>query len=297
MTDINQCISPKFKPLGDIELTQDEQVEQLENSRNWKNLDRIELTLEELNLLIDNLSSMSYSGPDLLKNPALPEFSLVICVSRLPLALRNVVSFRKTVIRQKEFIQSKEGLNISSIPILDAFFYPDHQGKVPDATFSIGCSVLELDGNVSEINYSSVLVKPYPNYEMMTDEEMTLDMHERAWKSKLLYLAIQCALINRPTVFSISTDNVVVKIPRKHSGKSRRKIKAIKVLRINPKHLSSESQEPKKIGCPCWGVMGHYRTTKSNKQVWIKPHLKGKHRDNPNTYQAKQYVIQAGDMQ
>jgi len=296
MTDIDECISPKFKPLGDIELTQEEQVEQLENSRNWKNLDRIELTLEELNLLIANLASMSYSGPDLLKNPALPEFSLVICASHQPLALRNVVSFRKTVIRQKEFTQSKERLNISSVPILDAFFYPDHQLKVPDATFSIGCSVLELDGEVSEINYSSVLIKPYPSYEMMTDEEMTLELHERAWKSKLLYLAIQCALLNRPTVFSISTEETVVKTPRKHGGKSRRKVKAIRVLRINPNSLCSGPQKPRKISCPCWGVVGHYRTMKSSKQVWVNPYRKGKHRDNPDAYTAKQYVIQAGGL-
>ena len=294
--DIDSFVKTKFNPIGEIDLTQNERAEQLENSRNWKNLDRIELVLEEINLLIDYLASMPYSGPDLLKNPALPEFSLVI--SATPIPWRNVISFRKTAIRHKEFIHNKEGLTITSVPILDAFFYSDHQRKIPDATISIGCSVLEINGKTSQINYSSILAKSHPNLEiMLADEEISVDLQEHAWETKLLYLAIQCALINRPTVFSVSTDETVVKTPRKHGGKSRRKVKAIRVLRINPNHLSSESQEPKKIGCPCWGVIGHYRTTKSNKQVWVKPHLKGKHRDNPHAYQAKQYVIQAGDMQ
>lgn len=285
-----------FNPLVGLDMIQDEWMGRLASSGSWRNLDRIELSLGEITMLIDALASMPHSGSDLLKNPALPEFSAVI--DTVPHTWVNVVSFKKTVLQQKEFIENMKGLTMISTPILDAFFYSDHHRKEPDATISIGCSKLIRDGKTLHTSYSSLLVKNHPALDMLlTDAGDPADLQEHARDMKLLYMAVQYALRHRPTVFSVSTENVVVKTPRKHGGKSRRKIKAVRVLRINPNHLLPESHEPRKIGCPCWGVMGHYRTTKSNKQVWVKPHRKGKHRDNPNAYQSKQYVIQTGEMQ
>ncbi|MBU5480913.1 hypothetical protein [Blautia sp. MSJ-19] len=43
---------------------------------------------------------------------------------------------------------------------------------------------------------------------------------------------------------------------------------------IYPKHSAHHS-----IQCPCWSVRGHYRTYKSGKTVFVKPHRKGKKRE------------------
>jgi len=266
-------------------------------SGSWKSLDRIELTLEETNLLIDSLESMPYSGSDLLLEPSIPEFSLLVRTTT-PCTMSNVICFKRTVFSQQEHVEQTNGLTTTMIPLLDAFFQTDQHQDNPDAIISIGRIVCDKDGKGFSATYSSPLMQDQLKLSLMRSEEgKPVDMRDQARGVKLMYLAIQYALRHRPTVFSVSTETISVKTTRKHGGKSRRKVKAIRVLRINPTHLTSESQEPRKIGCPCWGVIGHYRTTKSNKQVWVKPHLKGKHRDKPNTYQAKQYVIQTGDMQ
>lgn len=266
-------------------------------SGSWKSLDRIELTLGETNLLIDSLESMPYTGSDLLLEPSIPEFSLLVHTTT-PCTMSNVICFKQTMFSQQEHVDQTNGLTTTMIPIIDAFFQTDQHQDNLDAIISIGRTVFDKNGKGFSATYSNPIMQNQLKLSLMRSEEgKPVDIRDQARGIKLMYLAIQYALRHRPTVFSVSTENVVVKIPRKHGGKSRRKIKAIKVLRINPKHLSSESLEPRKIACPCWGVMGHYRTTKSNKQVWVKPHLKGKHRDNLNAYQAKQYVIQTGDMQ
>jgi len=266
-------------------------------SGSWKSMDRIELTLEETNLLIDSLESMPYSGSDLLLEPSIPEFSLLVHTTT-PCTMSNVVCFKRTVFSQQEHIEQKNSLITTMIPLLDAYFQVDQHQKNPDAIISIGQIVYDQDGKSFSATYSNPIMQNQLKLSLVLSEEgKPVDLREQARGIKLMYLAIQYSLRHRPTVFSVSTENVLVTTPRKHGGKSRRKVKAIRVLRIDPEQLRSSSHEPRKIACPCWGVMGHYRMTKSNKQVWIKPHLKGKHRDNPDAYQAKQYVIQAGGME
>ena len=45
------------------------------------------------------------------------------------------------------------------------------------------------------------------------------------------------------------------------------------------------------INCPSWGVIGHIRTYKSGKKVWIKPYRKGKERKNTAVYSSKDYDL------
>lgn len=41
--------------------------------------------------------------------------------------------------------------------------------------------------------------------------------------------------------------------------------------------------------CPCWGVIGHWRTYRSGKQVWIAPYRKGRKRNDASAYEPKDY--------
>ena len=43
--------------------------------------------------------------------------------------------------------------------------------------------------------------------------------------------------------------------------------------------------------CPCWGVIGHWRTYKTGKQVWIAPYRKGKERKTSSAYSPKEYAL------
>jgi len=269
---------------------------EFEGPVNWQELDRIVMTQDEMSQLTANAKLSLEDISDLASNPPLPEFSLILEPTLYN--HQNITCFKKSKLQFTKIHKPTENVVFKTTPLVEAFVHFGSQGKFPDLVVSICSSLIKVDDQEYALTFSfSLVTGATPESEIIDMEGQLVDVSKLSDEIRVHYIITQYALRHRPTMFSVSTENVVVKIPRKHGGKSRRKVKAIRVLRINPTHLSSESQEPRKIGCPCWGVMGHYRTTKSNKQVWIKPHLKGKHRDNPNAYQAKQYVIQAGDMQ
>ena len=49
------------------------------------------------------------------------------------------------------------------------------------------------------------------------------------------------------------------------------------------------------ITLPVWSVAGHWRTLKSGKRVWVKPHLKGKDRENGSVFCPKEYRFEEED--
>ena len=71
----------------------------------------------------------------------------------------------------------------------------------------------------------------------------------------------------------------------------KRIVKTVKTFRLNPIEYNNYVGKHKVITCPSWGVMGHTRTLKSGKQIWIKPYRKGKERNNPDAYSPKQYDL------
>ncbi|NCB67147.1 MAG: hypothetical protein EOM48_13415 [Bacilli bacterium] len=269
---------------------------EFEGQVDWQEYDRIVMTQEEMSLLFANVNLGLEDISDLTLNPALPEFSLILKPTMYN--HQNITCFKKSKLQYTKTHKPAKNVVFSTTPLVEAFVHFGSQAKAPDLVVSICHSVFKVDEQECALTFGFSLVTGATPETQITDMAgRPVDVSELSDEIKGHYIITQYALRHRPTVFSVVTENVVVKIPRKHGGKSRRKVKAVRVLRIDPEQLHSSSHEPRKIGCPCWGVMGHYRMTKSNKQVWIKPHLKGKHRDNPDAYQAKQYVIQAGGME
>ena len=74
-------------------------------------------------------------------------------------------------------------------------------------------------------------------------------------------------------------------------SKQKRKTLVQKVIKFDTEFVPDTDEtvhSTHNITCPCWGVMGHWRTYKSGKRVWIKPHVRGKFRD---AYETKEYQM------
>lgn len=107
-----------------------------------------------------------------------------------------------------------------------------------------------------------------------------------AWAA---YSIVQYALRNRPELIHVSTGHREV-----CSGNARKRKKGPKVVQAyRVIQIGEKISEPtgRHMTCPCWGVIGHWRTYKSGKQVWIKPYRKGKDRNHPLTYEPKEYQL------
>lgn len=122
-------------------------------------------------------------------------------------------------------------------------------------------------------------------------EELGLNM------SKLVALVItyEWLMKNKPEIVISSTrrscpsENLNLTHGKKKPNK--KKVLVQKVLRISKHEIENVRDEfirHHNITCPCWGVIGHWRTCKSGKRVWIKPHVRGKFRD---AYESKEYQM------
>lgn len=113
-----------------------------------------------------------------------------------------------------------------------------------------------------------------------------------AWLALCL---VQDALINRPAMFTISkgrSRNNCIGETRKQSSSKKNVIKAYRIFSLTQEpEVYPEATSIRKMGCPCWGVIGHWRTYKTGKVVWIAPYEKGKHRGNHLLYQSKEYQL------
>ena len=107
-------------------------------------------------------------------------------------------------------------------------------------------------------------------------------------------------MINKPEIIACeSSRSPMIKVAPalsyyQESPNAPRDTKVQRVIRFNNNHVPGNQGYVRthNITCPCWGVMGHYRTYSNGKQVWIHPYLKGKFRDEcppMNTFQRKKY--------
>ena len=101
-------------------------------------------------------------------------------------------------------------------------------------------------------------------------------------------------MYNKPEIFVEPSAHPVVgggsgKLSAKHT---KRKARIVKKIYLNKEQLKIYSAPHRHMTCPCWGVIGHWRNYKSGKRVWIEPYRKGKKRDDPKAYRAKEYVYE-----
>ena len=118
------------------------------------------------------------------------------------------------------------------------------------------------------------------------------------------WVYIQKKLINRPDVFNetrriISSRNMNEQNKREANEFGKNRIHKVKVQRViscnfeSKGPCNSDSELPhRKITCPEWNVIGHFRHYKNGKTIWIAPYKKGTNRGRiHDDYRKKEYVL------
>ena len=252
-------------------------------SVNRDGYDTIEMTDTELNALLPQIETMNYGGSELMLSPSLREFALTIkdAAGRG----ENIIVFKKSIMPPS--ITHTEDMLVSTTPLLDAYFLLG-SGKAADVVVNMGTQQLENGkGQRLQCTYQQAV---------WTADPRILDdgyFQEYSRYMKFAYMLIQKALYDRPTVFREVSSRRMSKPA--HSGgvhkKKKRVIKTVRVLHISSEDFAGYVKTQRVIACPCWGVIGHWRTYKSGKKVWVGPYRKGRERNNPAAYSPKEYQL------
>lgn len=262
--------------------------------RGFGKLDSIHMTLPELEKMCGILENMETPSADLLENPALPEFELVV-TEPFPSMRKSRVRFKRTLLPKVEIAETEKGCSLVYTPQIDAFVSQDNNEDVV-SYLSLYAGHFYKDGEKSDITCTMQTfhyADPEMRDELIEDVEVYVYNLEAARFTKMAYLAIQEMLIHKPTVFVESKPTTTHTVQTGNGSNSKKnKVHVVKVIRLNAEELEKAIKGHKEIKCPCWGVMGHYRNYKSGKKVWIKPYKKGKERSNPGAYVAKEYLME-----
>ena len=265
--------------------------------RHWESrpgfdkLDSIRLTEMEADRFVDPLREMKMDSVTLMEHPALREFEMVV---REPIPSLNmtVVRYRKTILPNEPVVihESSDG-RIEATPYIDAFLSFRNSTEV-DSVMSI-FTFYAFDAN-GKVRGTGTLQKEFwRNHDLMLNYSIDKDYSlftETLRDIKLVYLGIQKAMYDKPVIFSESSGE-----PRPQGGSyerknhGRRKVKIAKTIHVNKDELKKYAEPHKHMTCPCWGVIGHWRTYKTGKQVWIAPYRKGRKRDDVSAYEPKDY--------
>lgn len=251
--------------------------------------DTIEMTDVELNALLPQVETMKYSGSDLMLEPSLKEFVLKIKDSSG--RGENTVLFKETLVPERDPVLDGE-LSRTDRPLLDVYFFFG-TGRTADAVVNMGsCRFEGGDGKYMTATYQRPVWAK--DWQSMEDSYLN-DLFRYV---KFGYMLIQKALYERPVVFSKVSSRKVSRpaYGGKGNRKKKRVVKAVRVMRTNSEEFARYAKKQREISCPCWGVIGHWRNCRSGKKVWVRPHRKGRERDNPAAYSPKEYQL-AGEVE
>lgn len=114
-------------------------------------------------------------------------------------------------------------------------------------------------------------------------------VEEIFWKSMMINMVLK----SKPEriVYETKRSTPSYNLHKSKKSKQKRKTLVQKVIKLDTEFVPDTNEtvhSTHNITCPCWGVMGHWRTYKSGKRVWIKPHVRGKFRD---AYETKEYQM------
>ncbi len=252
-------------------------------SVNRDGYDAIEMTTAELNTLLPQIETMKYGGSELMMSPSLREFSLTLRDPAVP--GENTIIFKRSIIPKST---SRTGdLLVSTTPLLDAYFLL-RPGKVADVVVNMGAQQLENSkGHRLQCTYQQPVWAADPR---VLEDDYFQDYSRYI---KFAYMLVQKALYDRPTIFTKASSYRTSQPVRSGGAHKRRKraVRTVRVLRINNEEFAGYVKTQRVIACPCWGVIGHWRTYKSGRKVWINPYRKGRERNNPAVYSPKEYQL------
>ena len=261
----------------------------------FERLDTIRGTQSEMDKMVSVLAEMQNQSSGLLERPALREFELVVR-EPIPSMEMTVVRFKKTVLPAVPVrIPGKDGVYMEFVPYIDAYVSFRNPSEVDMVMTMFAFHAYDENGKE---RLSGTAQKEYwrngnPVFNAMANSD-PMGFLEIQRDIKLIYLAIQKAMYDKPVVFVESTGaERVATVPANTKGKKKRSVvKVQKTIRLDSAELKKYAEHHSHMTCPCWGVVGHWRNYKSGKQVWIAPYRKGKERNNPNAYCPKEYQME-----
>jgi hypothetical protein len=114
---------------------------------------------------------------------------------------------------------------------------------------------------------------------------------------------IQNRLTNRPELVRerhvrFAKENINHAKQQVHGRKHIVKYQRVITLYPEPDALTTPpaSSVKHEFALSCWGVIGHWRTCKSGKTIWVRSYYKGKERNIPIQYSTKEYEIMKGGL-
>jgi len=269
---------------------------QIKQPVSFAKCDTIEITDEELTELSKIVLPTEPGAMQWLwDNPALPELTVRILPATPTQKVTQAVCFKRTILPLEAIGNRCPEGDYEVNFVLDAHICCDpNGGDAVDWIVSIGSTDQEHenDGWIQLLTWSA--------WKREGLRELPGDIVAGFC---YIYAVIQYLLRNRPVVFTQTPTGrtVEVKEPRKSGGEKhkkldkRRSVRAVQLIRIKPNGLEGLLKEGGKVKrqfeCPAWGVIGHPRTLKSGKKIQVKPHRKGRERNNPNVYVAKDYKL------
>lgn len=264
--------------------------------RGFRRLDSVRLTEPEAEKLCGILQKNQQAGSELLERPALPEFELVV-TAPIPSLRRTTVWFKKSVLPAVPFVKEGEDVCLTKfIPCIDAYVSFNSQRELDTYMTLFAVRVYDGSGKCVDDTSTSLLAHGFRPESGIAYGNGFIDHNVSEVLSyiRLLYLAVQKAMYDKPAVF---VESATSRLPSgggntvsAKNGKN--KVRAVKVVRINSGELASYTKGKKTMHCPCWGVVGHFRTLKTGREIWIKPYRKGKERNNPAAYVPKEYQME-----
>lgn len=269
-------------------------------SRHWESrpgfdrLDTIRGTEAEMDKLVSVLTSIDRKTSDLIENPALEEFELVVR-DPIPSMQMTVVRFKKTILQGASFVENgKGGAYAEYIPCVDAFISFNNAEQVDLVVTMLSFHMYDGNGRVRVTGTGQQISWMNPAFPLSIDAaNRNKEFMEILRDIKLVYLGIQNAMYDKPVVFTqVSERPCCTQTGQPGKGSKRRNARVVKTIRLVPEELRKYAEPHKHMTCPCWGVIGHWRTCKSGKQIWIAPYKKGKERKNPSAYCPKDYVME-----
>lgn len=283
-------------PISDTQLGTAEKEWERALEKGIPGLDTICASEQEINSLLDLLEGMERPSAELVEQPPLAEFDLEIA-EPIPSRLSTTVCFRKTKLPQTAArIDGEDGYHQELVPYADAYVYFNQKEKA-DLIITIYAVRFYKDGvplRLTATGQRLMALREDSDVSLNCKEDETL-LNETLRDIRLCYLAIQNVILERPTVFYESGLKPALSHRRSGGHKKKNRTRIVKRICVNADELSVLTRTHRTILCPCWGVMGHYRTLRSGRKVWIKPYRKGKQRNNPDAYVSKEYLLEVSE--
>ena len=272
-------------------------------SKNWDKLDRVRTTEDQVIALSEPLLESEYFSSETLLHPSIPEFTAI--VQDAAHKENTYVMYRRSLLTAEDvMMESPENLNITVIPLIDAYVYVNNKGRLCNFVLTLAKGIFEADGRELTTTMGFVTYyheDPYTDYILNSDAQY---FEEFCRTVKLLYMEVQMVSIERPELVSVSRTALPQQPQHKGKGKKRKPgtntTRFVRVIRMADEAAdvlaATLIRTRHNMTCPCWGVAGHWRNyKKSGKRVWIAAYRKGPQRHDPAAYQPKNYEIPEED--